>query len=118
MVIRNLIEFAVIAAVWIASQKLIIPGLIPAIAVPILIATPFQRVVPHAIEWGVAVGLILEILSYIHLRLTIWKVAALHPGECWPELLKTHQFRYFDGLKNRRTARLEDDSCWEEDEAG
>ena len=87
-------------------------------AVPILIATPFQRVVPHAIGWGVAVGLILEILSYIHLRMTIWKVAALHPGECWPELLKTHQFRYFDGLKNRRTARLEDDSCWEEDEAG
>ena len=55
--------------------------------------------------WGIGAGLILGILSYIHLRITIWKVAARHPGECWPELLETHQFRYFDGLRYQRATR-------------
>ncbi len=81
-----------------------------------LISLLIERLVPNAMVWGIVVGLLLQILSYIHLRTTIWKVAALHPGECWPELLKTHQFRYFDGVKYRRATRLEDDSCWEENE--
>ena len=64
-----------------------------------------EQVFPDFLPWGIGTGVILEILSYIHLRYTIWKVAALHPGECWPELLETQQFRYFDGLRYRDVAR-------------
>ncbi len=71
------------------------------IAVVMLIAAIF----PATSMWALGAGLILQILSYVHLRITIWKVAARHPGECWPELLETQQFRYFDGLRYQRATR-------------
>ncbi len=71
------------------------------IAVVMLIAAIF----PATSMWALGAGLILQILSYVHLRITIWKVAARHPGECWPELLETQQFRYFDGLRYQLATR-------------
>ncbi len=71
------------------------------IAVVMLIAAIF----PATSMWALGAGLILQSLSYVHLRITIWKVAARHPGECWPELLETQQFRYFDGLRYQRATR-------------
>lgn len=71
------------------------------IAVVMLIAETF----PVTSMWALGAGLVLLILSYIHLRITIGKVAALHPGECWPELLETHQFRDSRGVRFRPTVR-------------
>ena len=43
MVVRNFIEFAVIVGVWLASQEFLKFGPIPAIAVPVLIATSLTK---------------------------------------------------------------------------
>ena len=76
-----------------------------AISVSMLI----DRVFPDFLPWGIGIAIILVILSYVHLRLTIGSVAAKHPGECWPELMQTHQFRGLEGNSLRRAALLEVD---------
>lgn len=58
-----------------------------------------ERVIPDFMPWGISIGVILEFLSYVQLHLAIGRVAAKHPGECWPELMKTHQFRGFKGYR-------------------
>ena len=74
-----------------------------------------EQVIPVFMPWGVGIGFILEILSYVHLRLTISAVAAKHPGECWPELLATHQFRSFQGHRPQAIRRVRDDELEDED---
>ena len=72
-----------------------------------------ERVIPDFMPWGISIGVILEFLSYVQLHLAIGRVAAKHPGECWPELLKTHQFRVLEGSRLqaiRREPDEEDDS--------
>ena len=69
--------------------------LFAAISVSMLIG----KVFPDFMPWGIGIAIILEILSYVHLRLTIGSVAAKHPGECWPDLMATHQFRGLEGSR-------------------
>lgn len=49
----------------------------------------FDRTVPNVKLISLGMGSILTIWATTNLLCTLWRVAAVHPGQCWPELLQS-----------------------------